>query len=229
MGVVACLSGCPVGAENSLVLVPGVRVVAAGCSWARRGRRCEFGWCSRLAGSLCKPVRVARAERDPGIGRLRKPAGQNAEPSFRHPQAHSATATSCQGKTADEKKFLLKTLPSEKAQIKAIVAAVECFPRTQGSPDEVDDVQMASLNDLFGLYQASLNFYNLRGAPGPQANTSPPGVSPDPPRTPARPRTRTVPAAAHPRDGSCVSRRRARRQPTSSGRRRGSRSTARHS
>jgi hypothetical protein len=23
---------------------------------------CEFGWCSRLTGSLCKPVRVARAE-----------------------------------------------------------------------------------------------------------------------------------------------------------------------
>jgi hypothetical protein len=100
----------------------------------------------------------------------KKPKTTKAETSLINNHVPPATAKSCQGKTADEKKYLLKVFPSEKAQIKTIVAAVECFPTTQGSPDEVDYVQMANLNDLLGLYQASLDFYSLQGAPGPQAN-----------------------------------------------------------
>ena len=40
--------------------VGAVQAVGAGNSVT--SLTCEFGWCSRLTGSLCKPVRVARAE-----------------------------------------------------------------------------------------------------------------------------------------------------------------------
>jgi len=100
------------------------------------------------------------------VGDKGKPKATKAETSLINNHVPPGTASSCQGKTADEKKYLLKTLPSEKAHIKTIVAAVECFPTTQGSPDEVDYVQMASLNDLLGLYQASLDLYNIKGGPG---------------------------------------------------------------
>ena len=97
-----------------------------------------------------------------------KPKATKAETSLINNHVPPATASSCQGKTADEKKYLLKNFPSQKSHIKTIVAAVECFPTTQGSPDEVDYVQTASLNDLLDLYQASLDFYSLKGGPGPQ-------------------------------------------------------------
>jgi hypothetical protein len=106
------------------------------------------------------------------VGDKGKPKATKAETSLINNHVPPATASSCQGKTADEKKYLLKNFPSQKSHIKTIVAAVECFPTTQGSPDEVDYVQMANLNDLLGLYQASLDFYNLKGGPGPQAGTS---------------------------------------------------------
>lgn len=101
----------------------------------------------------------------------KKPKTTKAEQSLIDNHVPPATASSCQGKTTDEKKYLTKTFPSQKSKIKNIVAAVECFPTTQGSPDEVDYVQMGSLNDLLGLYQANLNVYNLPGGPGPSANT----------------------------------------------------------
>jgi hypothetical protein len=105
------------------------------------------------------------------VGEAKKPPKNNkAELALINNNVPPATASSCKGKTADEKKYLLKVFPSQKAKIKAIVAAVECFPTTQGSPDEVDYVRMGSLNDLLGLYQANLTFYNLPGGPGPSAN-----------------------------------------------------------
>jgi hypothetical protein len=100
-----------------------------------------------------------------------KPKATKAETSLINNHVPPATASSCQGKTADEKKYLLKNFPSQKSHIKTIVAAVECFPTTQGSPDEVDYVQTASLNDLLDLYQASLDFYSLKGGPGPSAQS----------------------------------------------------------
>ncbi len=109
------------------------------------------------------------------VGDKGKPKATKAEMSLINNHVPPATASRCQGKTADEKKYLLKNFPSQKSHIKTIVAAVECFPTTQGSPDEVDYVQTASLNDLYGLYQASLDFYNLQGGLGPQANVTPPG------------------------------------------------------
>ncbi|HEV2310395.1 MAG TPA: hypothetical protein VGU73_07720, partial [Acidimicrobiia bacterium] len=60
-----------------------------------------------------------------------------------------------------------KDFPAQKARIKTIVAAVQCFPTAQGSPDVVYYVQMATLNDLLDLYQANLSFYNVPGGPGP--------------------------------------------------------------
>jgi hypothetical protein len=101
-----------------------------------------------------------------------KPKSTKAELSMINNHVPPATASSCHGYTAGEKKYLLKYFPNEKAHIKNVVTAVQCFPTTQGSPDEVDYVQLANLNDLFGLYQATLDFYSLQGAPGPQANTT---------------------------------------------------------
>lgn len=82
------------------------------------------------------------------------------------------TASSCKGATKAEKKYLLKVFPDQKPHINSIVAAVNCFPTVQGSPDEVDYVQMASLNDLLDLYQANLNVYNLPGGPGPSKDVN---------------------------------------------------------
>jgi len=92
-----------------------------------------------------------------------------------------ATAGTCQGKTGPEKQALMKDFPSETTQIDHITAAVWCFPTTQGSPDEVDYVQMDSLNDLLGLYQANLNVYNLPGGPGPSKDST--GNTPGPTTT----------------------------------------------
>jgi hypothetical protein len=111
------------------------------------------------------------------VGTANKPKTTKAESSLINNNVPPATASSCKPKTADEKKYLLKVFPSQKAKIKGIVAAVECFPTTQGSPDEVDYVQMGSLNDLLGLYQANLSFYNLPGGPGPSANAVGGGTS----------------------------------------------------
>jgi hypothetical protein len=102
----------------------------------------------------------------------KKPKNTKAEQSLIDNHVPPATASSCQGKTADEKKYLTKTFPSQKAKVKSIVAAVECFPSSQGSPDEVDYVQMGTLNDLLGLYQANLDVYNVPGGPGPAASAS---------------------------------------------------------
>jgi hypothetical protein len=90
-----------------------------------------------------------------------------AETSLINNHVPPATASTCQGKTSAEKTDLLKEFPSEQSQINNIAAAVWCFPTTQGSPDEVDYVQMGSLNDLLGLYQANLTSNNLSGGPGP--------------------------------------------------------------
>jgi hypothetical protein len=102
----------------------------------------------------------------------KKPKTTKAESSLINDHVPPATASTCEGKTADEKKSLLKSFPAEKAHIETIVAAVFCFPTSQGSPDEVDYVQMANLNALLGLYQANLTFYNLSGGPGPSKDTS---------------------------------------------------------
>lgn len=102
----------------------------------------------------------------------KKPKETKAERSLIDDHVPPATATSCSGKTANEKKNLLKSFPGQKANINKIVAAVQCFPTTQGSPDEVDYVQMANLNDLLGLYQANLDFYNLKGGPGAAADAT---------------------------------------------------------
>ena len=107
------------------------------------------------------------------VGTAKKPKVTKAESSLINNNVPPATAATCKPKTADEKKYLAKVFPSQKAKIKGIVAAVECFPTTQGSPDEVDYVQMGSLNDLLGLYQANLTFYNLPGGPGPSASAVP--------------------------------------------------------
>lgn len=102
----------------------------------------------------------------------KKPKETKAELSLINNHVPPTTASTCQGKTADEKKYLTKTFPSQKAKIKTIVAAVECFPTSQGSPDEVDYVQMANLNDLLGLYQGNLDVYSIQGGPGPAASAS---------------------------------------------------------
>ena len=65
-----------------------------------------------------------------------------------------------------------RTFPDQKSHINAIKAAVQCFPTGQGSPDEVDYVQMGSLNDLLDLYQANLTFYKLPGGPGPSKDST---------------------------------------------------------
>jgi hypothetical protein len=117
------------------------------------------------------------------IGDKSKPKETKAERSLIDDHVPPATASTCKGKTADEKKYLAKSFPSQKSKVNKIVAAVECFPTSQGSPDEVDYVQMASLNGLLGLYQANLDFYNIQsqasaaatrsGLDGPTATTCP--------------------------------------------------------
>jgi hypothetical protein len=111
------------------------------------------------------------------VGAAKQPKTTKAETSLINNNVPPATASSCKGNTAAEKKTLIKTFPSQKGKIKAIVAAVQCFPTSQGSPDEVDYVQMGSFNDLLGLYQANLNFYNLPGGPGPSANAEAGGTN----------------------------------------------------
>jgi len=101
-----------------------------------------------------------------------KPKNTKAETSLINNHVPPNTASSCTGSTKAEKKALIKDFPNQKSHINAIVAAVSCFPTTQGSPDEVDYVQMGSLNDLLDLYQANLNFYNLQGGPGPSKDST---------------------------------------------------------
>src|SRR5215469_9342414 len=96
-----------------------------------------------------------------------KPKNTKAENALINNHVPPNTASTCTGDTTKEKAALTKDFPSQKAHIKAIVAAVQCFPASQGSPDVVYYVQMATLNDLLDVYQANLNFYNLPGGPGP--------------------------------------------------------------
>ena len=106
------------------------------------------------------------------------PKNTKAESALINNHVPPNTASTCKGDTKNEKKTLLKDFPNEKSQINAIVAAVQCFPTAQGSPDVVYYVQMGSLNDLLGLYQANLTFYNLPGGPGPSKDAS--GNTPGP-------------------------------------------------
>jgi len=109
-----------------------------------------------------------------------QPKNTKAENALINNHVPPSTASSCSGSTKAEKKALVKDFPSQKSHINAIVAAVSCFPTVQGSPDEVDYVQMGTLNDLLDLYQANLNFYNLPGGPGPSKDATGSTAGPTP-------------------------------------------------